>query len=551
MNTVSKALPIMVNSYARLFGVSVRIQGSVAYTNGKVITIPRLDVNDPTKARLAYGYLAHESAHIRYTDFKILEKPEIKQNLLIFSLFNILEDNRIETLISKEFIGVYENLELLNAYYESDWQKFCASLFSINVINVVLAFIQCYSQCKCQKFSCSRKRAALLYFHLRTRISSLYLLKIARIVQKCASAKSSLEVYASCLEIFDILNSGDFEFKDDRREKIGDRFERNDALRSEFERFNLRPAYGMQSSKERFKQEFVRFKVYSNNSVDDVTPSKNAAAIIEENSNEAQSSTRDDFGVIAEHECREGSLDFIHKLDDTYGIRNSLQHKVRSYVDILGSSCPYGRVIDPMKVQKICVGEMSIYKSRVRQDEFNTAVHVLVDASSSMLSSDGGEFTRCEESCRVALMLALALEGIDGIKSMVTFFPGIDSEYEVALRSNERASRVSARFDQRPRGSTPLAQAMWYACDKFGELGCNRNIMLVITDGMPDSVTNVKNCIDYARENQIEIYGISIRSDAILKLFDKAQVIESAKDLREKAFSLFSGLFSINKTDYS
>ena len=74
MNNLSNALPIMVNNYAKLFGVSVRIQGSTAYTNGKVITIPRLDIKNPIKARLAYGYLAHESAHIRYTDFSILKK---------------------------------------------------------------------------------------------------------------------------------------------------------------------------------------------------------------------------------------------------------------------------------------------------------------------------------------------------------------------------------------------------------------------------------------------------------------------------------------------
>ena len=85
MDKMISALPIMVNNYAKLFGVSVRIQGTVAYTNGKTITLPRLDIKDPIKARLAYGYLAHESAHIRYTDFKILEKEEIKNNLLLFS----------------------------------------------------------------------------------------------------------------------------------------------------------------------------------------------------------------------------------------------------------------------------------------------------------------------------------------------------------------------------------------------------------------------------------------------------------------------------------
>ena len=65
------ALPIIVTNYARAFGVKVRMQGCSAYTNGSTITIPRLDLSDPITSRMAYGYLAHESAHVRYSDFAL------------------------------------------------------------------------------------------------------------------------------------------------------------------------------------------------------------------------------------------------------------------------------------------------------------------------------------------------------------------------------------------------------------------------------------------------------------------------------------------------
>ena len=150
MNNLVNALPIMVNNYSKLFGVSVRIQGTCAYTNGKVITIPRLDISDPTKARLAYGYLAHEASHVRYTDFALLEKTDLKNDFFLFSLFNILEDSRIEALIAKEYIGVYENLSLLNDYYEKDWRTFCNTLSAQEPIKVLFCFIQCYAQAYCQ-----------------------------------------------------------------------------------------------------------------------------------------------------------------------------------------------------------------------------------------------------------------------------------------------------------------------------------------------------------------------------------------------------------------
>lgn len=547
MNNLSHALPIMVNNYAKLFGVSVRIQGSTAYTNGRVITIPRLDIKNPIKARLAYGYLAHESAHIRYTDFSVLKKDKIRNNLFLFSLFNILEDSRIEALISKEYIGVYENLELLNNYYKDEWKSFCNTLGSISVLNVICAFIQCYSQSLCQKFTESRTKAALLYFHLRRRINIRDLNKIAALVKDCSLARDSEAVYKICLKIFQLLKNDRFSFKGDdsilKQQEDNDENFRNilDESRKNFNKSKDKISNA-------FLREYARFRITSDDDDSKVTPSRNGAEIIQENSNSKTSSSREDFGVIAENICTPGRDDFIHEVSNTYGIRNALHNRVRAYVDSLGNCSSVGNRINPLKAQLISLGETRIFKDRIYKKEFETAIHILVDVSSSMLTSDGGPNSRCEDACKVALTLSLALEGIDGIKTMATYFPGQCSEYDVALKADERASMVASRFDQKPRGSTPLAQALWYSFDKFQEIGYSRNIVLVITDGMPDSVNNVKNCFDYAKEHHIEIYGISIRSELILKLFEHASIIENANELECKAFSLFSSLFDVKKT---
>ena len=234
---------------------------------------------------------------------------------------------------------------------------------------------------------------------------------------------------------------------------------------------------------------------------------------------------------------------YIRHIDGSYALRRALNMKARSYVEAFGFTTDKGSRIDPLKAQKVCVGETNIFKDRVSNSGFSTSVHLLVDVSSSMLTSDGLECTRCEEACKVALMICMALEGIDGIKTMATYFPGDTSEYEIALRDNEKVSHVASRFDQRPRGSTPLAQGLWYAFQKIEKLECRRNIILVITDGMPDSVNNVDTCFKYAKNRNIEIYGLSIRSSLILKLFEKAQVLENASELEKVSFDLFSKLF--------
>ena len=536
----------MVNNYAKLFGVSVRIQGSTAYTNGKVITIPRLDIKNPIKARLAYGYLAHESAHIRYTDFSILKKDKIKNNLFLFSLFNILEDSRIEALISKEYIGVYENLELLSEYYKDEWKSFCNTLNSINVLNVICAFIQCYSQSLCQKFRNARGKSAILYFHLRKRLNIHVLNKIGLLVKECSGAEDSETVYKICLKIFSLLKNDKSGFKaEDRSLKNSE--DNDERFRNIMDESKKNFNKSKDKISEDFLREFARFRIATGDDDSKVTPSRNGAEIIQENSNSKSSSSREDFGVIAENICNPGREDFILQVNNTYGVRNALHNRVRAYVDGLGNCTAAGSRINPLKAQLISLGETRIFKDRIFKKEFETAVHILVDVSSSMLTSDGGENSRCEDACKVALTLSLALEGIDGIKTMATYFPGQCSEYDVALKADERASMVAPRFDQKPRGSTPLAQALWYSFDKFQEIGFRRNIVLVITDGMPDSVNNVKNCFEYAKEHHIEIYGISIRSEMILKLFENASIIESANELEHKAFSLFSSLFDLKK----
>ena len=115
------ALPIIVTNYARAFGVKVRMQGCSAYTNGSTITIPRLDLSDPITSRMAYGYLAHESAHVRYSDFQAAAR--VKRRFLLHTLANIIEDARIERLIGRQFVGVWENLELLRSNPRSGYYR--------------------------------------------------------------------------------------------------------------------------------------------------------------------------------------------------------------------------------------------------------------------------------------------------------------------------------------------------------------------------------------------------------------------------------------------
>lgn len=84
-------LPLLASVLGNQYGVTVEIGGSEAYTDGKTIHLPALPLDsEPKLITMVKGYLDHESAHIRETDFEILRKA----NLTPFqhNLFNILED---------------------------------------------------------------------------------------------------------------------------------------------------------------------------------------------------------------------------------------------------------------------------------------------------------------------------------------------------------------------------------------------------------------------------------------------------------------------------
>lgn len=71
-----RALPIVAANYAQRFNVPVIIGGTDAKTDGSTIFLPAVDTDNPHTANLLWGYLAHEAAHIRFTDFGVVARSK-------------------------------------------------------------------------------------------------------------------------------------------------------------------------------------------------------------------------------------------------------------------------------------------------------------------------------------------------------------------------------------------------------------------------------------------------------------------------------------------
>lgn len=112
-----KALPIVAAALGKKHGVNVVIRegASTASTDGKTIYLPVLP-DTPLSLVLARGFIDHECAHVRYTDFTVNLGRGLKHTLI-----NVLEDVRIEQQLGRELPGCKINLAALEkAFIETD-----------------------------------------------------------------------------------------------------------------------------------------------------------------------------------------------------------------------------------------------------------------------------------------------------------------------------------------------------------------------------------------------------------------------------------------------
>jgi hypothetical protein len=99
LNTLKNALPIVASALGRKLGVEVGVDGHDAGTNGTRVQIPDVP-DDPGSRDLAWGYLAHKAAHVRYTDFAVYEQAA-REGPLQAMLQNRIEDVRIERELAR------------------------------------------------------------------------------------------------------------------------------------------------------------------------------------------------------------------------------------------------------------------------------------------------------------------------------------------------------------------------------------------------------------------------------------------------------------------
>ncbi len=538
---LKNALPIVAAAYGEKFGVKVLIQGQDAFTDGERIVIPSANPDDPHYQQIAWGYLAHEAAHIRHTNFDMVQKASSKP--IRKALLNIIEDVRIENELAKDYPGTRRSISQVIEYMV-DTQQMCVpeQLEPASNLQAWLLFrLRCHFL--------GQKALTPLYQAVDERVRQLFPAAAMSRLSAMLTAVPSLGSTGEVLKLVDAIvamledesrppqgesdadsgndigqdvsndSSSDSQTPETDSSATGDAAETGDSDNSA-QADNLRQA--LEASAAQFEPDTFA----------------QVAEVLSEQAEGHQGVTPLSLPQ-AEHAMFGDEAILTLSASESAQIRARLRGMVQSSQDNRNHAKRHGLRVATHRLAASQAGESRLFIQRQPRIAPNAAVHLLVDISGSMGKPIGeGNRKYFHVANEAALALAMALEGIPGVVPAVSYFPGIHQEVSIALLPKQSVRHRAACFDQKPRGCTPMAQAMWFAANSLLAQKQKRKLMIVLTDGDPDDWAATHDIVDRCRRSGFELLGIGIQTRSVEKFFPQSIVINDVKDLKRELFEV-------------
>ncbi|HEK0421552.1 TPA: VWA domain-containing protein [Proteus mirabilis] len=540
---LKNALPIVAAAYGEKFGVKVLIQGQDAFTDGERIVIPTANPDDPHYQQIAWGYLAHEAAHIRHTNFDMVKKASSKP--IRKALLNIIEDVRIENELAKDYPRTRRSISQVIEYMV-DTLQMCVPEQPEPASNLqawLLFRLRCYFL--------GQKALTPLYQAVDERVRQLFPAAAMSRLSAMLTAVPSLASTGEVLKLVDAIvamleeesrppqdesdadggddigqdasndsnNSSDSQTPEADSSAMGDAAETGDSDNSD-QADNLRQA--LEASAAQFEPDTFA----------------QVAEVLSEQAEGHQGVTPLSLPQAEQAMLGDEAI-LTLSASESAQIRARLRGMVQSSQDNRNHAKRHGLRVATHRLAASQAGESRLFIQRQPRIAPNAAVHLLVDISGSMGKPIGeGNRKYFHVANEAALALAMALEGIPGVVPAVSYFPGIHQEVSIALLPKQSVRHRAACFDQKPRGCTPMAQAMWFAANSLLAQKQKRKLMIVLTDGDPDDWAATHDIVDRCRRSGFELLGIGIQTRSVERFFPQSIVINDVKDLKRELFEV-------------
>lgn len=540
---LKNALPIVAAAYGEKFGVKVLIQGQDAFTDGERIVIPTANPDDPHYQQIAWGYLAHEAAHIRHTNFDMVKKASSKP--IRKALLNIIEDVRIENELAKDYPGTRRSISQVIEYMV-DTQQMCVPEQPEPASN-----LQAWLLFRLRCHFLGQKALTPLYQAVDERVRQLFPAAAMSLLSAMLTAVPSLASTGEVLKLVDAIvamleeesrppqdesdsdggddigqyasndsnNNSDSQTPEAASSAMGDAAETGDSDNSD-QADNLRQA--LEASAAQFEPDTFA----------------QVAEVLSEQAEGHQGVTPLSLPQAEQAMLGDEAI-LTLSASESAQIRARLRGMIQSSQDNRNHAKRHGLRVATHRLAASQAGESRLFIQRQPRIAPNAAVHLLVDISGSMGKPIGeGNRKYFHVANEAALALVMALEGIPGVVPAVSYFPGIHQEVSVALLPKQSVRHRAAYFDQKPRGCTPMAQAMWFAANSLLAQKQKRKLMIVLTDGDPDDWAATHDIVIKCRRSGFELLGIGIQTRSVERFFPQSIVINDVKDLKRELFEV-------------
>lgn len=565
-------LPILAAAYGRQFGVSVRIGGDQAYTNGQIIQLPLIE--NPDLKNVVLGYLVHEAAHIRLTDFQTWNQTK---SGIERSLANIFEDVRIEKgMYEDEYPGTKNNLCGLWDYSLAGKESLIpdnpAALF-INYILFRSRFMQYGTDVLKYAYE-TTERAVEEQFPkgLFVRLDVLF-------DKYFDSMASTLDAHNFAIEVIEALKQAEEEEKADQKEQdsepdskaeegnddsssntgnTGDSSNQGNDTTSESRDSGSDSNSNSDSNAEDNSQDGKSGDEGDSSLTEKILAETNLPQdTLEEIANELSKAAEDEESESGHGGVQISSDGAGSEVDnttwgggDTETLKDGLLHSSKLRAQLTGflqsqtkarnSHREYGSRFDSKRIARAVSGERRIWKHKTKKELVDTSVHILLDKSGSM-----GGHTQIVAN-NATLSLAMAISQVPKADVAVSIFPGVSlSAVSPVIKRNVPVRPKLESFAVPSSGGTPMGEAMFFAAQELANVSTkNRKVLIVITDGEPNN-SDLVAYINRLIEPEIDVYAIGIGDSSVRYHFRNHQVINRVEDLQNALFDLAKGFLKV------
>ena len=510
---IERSLHILGPVLGRKRGVEVRIGGNQACTDGKVIWLPALPIDDAEAAVLGFGLLFHETNHVRYTDFGVEKGDGVTG-----ALTNALEDIRIDALGHQDYPGGRrEEEQLIAALIRRGEAKSCTA--HDHPARILESYVMWRLEHDVLGIEAAAAMAHTAEIMFRETFAPGVQIKLDALMFGVRHCTSTAEVQALAQRIGQML-------QDEARAEAP-----VDAGGAERQASRAHTA---------LSQALAATADDHARNLGEMAQSAIAAKSGESSAHNLPLATSEVSTVPL---ATEGAAAFAGEVK---AASNALRQRIAGLLQAQTLSRRYaaaaGRRIHRGRLARLETGDVHVFVRELMGLSTDTAVQILIDRSGSMASAqhtrNAGAPRPIEVARSAAYATALALQQVSGVSVAVAAFPGSARQEVIVLAPfGARIERCAARFaGLEARGGTPMAEAMlWAAGQLFAQRHARRGL-LVTTDGAYDHHL-AQTMVRRLTAAGIEALGIGIQTD-VSQLFARSRQIAAIGELPSAMFDL-------------